>query len=144
MYAVILVFHSVYYGGLGGGARLETLTVSSNGASFLFTWENFQFLLPLGVGFDDLETLGNLPELKDLTAVLLPESGYAPFNPPDWLAGLEPQLYMLSVGAGNLDGLPDKETLDAVVGYTLLRTDRHGWIHLSTDGQQLWVEVERE
>jgi hypothetical protein len=28
-------------------------------------------------------------------------------------------------------------------GYTLLRTDRNGWIELSTDGEQMWVEVER-
>jgi hypothetical protein len=30
-----------------------------------------------------------------------------------------------------------------VEGYTLLRTDRIGWIELTTDGQQMWVEVER-
>ena len=30
------------------------------------------------------------------------------------------------------------------MGYTLLRTDRNGWIQLSTDGEQLWVEVERD
>jgi hypothetical protein len=27
-------------------------------------------------------------------------------------------------------------------GYTILRTDRSGWIELSTDGEQMWVEVE--
>jgi hypothetical protein len=27
--------------------------------------------------------------------------------------------------------------------YTVLRTDRNGWIELTTDGQQMWVEVER-
>jgi hypothetical protein len=38
--------------------------------------------------------------------------------------------------------LPD--ILDAVEGYTLLSTDLNGWIHISTDGEQLWVEAERE
>jgi hypothetical protein len=28
-------------------------------------------------------------------------------------------------------------------GYAVLRTDRNGWIELSTDGEQMWVEVER-
>jgi len=28
-------------------------------------------------------------------------------------------------------------------GITLLRTDRHGWIEITTDGEKLWVEVER-
>ena len=32
----------------------------------------------------------------------------------------------------------------AGAGGHLLRTDRKGWIELSTDGEQLWVEVERK
>jgi predicted membrane metal-binding protein len=28
-------------------------------------------------------------------------------------------------------------------GINSLRTDRNGWIELSTDGEQMWVEVER-
>jgi beta-lactamase superfamily II metal-dependent hydrolase len=47
------------------------------------------------------------------------------------------------VVAGDREGLPSLETLAAVEGYTLLRTDRNGWIQLSTDGEQLWIEVER-
>jgi hypothetical protein len=33
--------------------------------------------------------------------------------------------------------------LEAVRGRTLLRTDRNGWIDLSKDWEQMWVEVER-
>jgi hypothetical protein len=29
-------------------------------------------------------------------------------------------------------------------GITLLRTDRNGWIMLTTDGERLWVEVEKQ
>ena len=29
-------------------------------------------------------------------------------------------------------------------GTTLLRTDRYGWIELSTDGAALWVDVEKK
>jgi hypothetical protein len=39
---------------------------------------------------------------------------------------------------------PDAEMLEAVQGYSLLRTDRNGWIHLSTDGERMWLEVERK
>jgi hypothetical protein len=39
--------------------------------------------------------------------------------------------------------LPSPETLEAVEGYSLLRTDRNGWIELSKDGEQMWVEVAR-
>ena len=48
------------------------------------------------------------------------------------------------VAAGDRRGLPDAELLAAVQGRTLLRTDRDGWIELTTDGEQLWVEVEQE
>jgi hypothetical protein len=34
--------------------------------------------------------------------------------------------------------------LEALKGRTLLRTDRNRWIELSTDGEQIWVEVERK
>jgi len=32
----------------------------------------------------------------------------------------------------------------ALQGFTLLRIDQNGWIELTTDGEQLWVEVERK
>jgi beta-lactamase superfamily II metal-dependent hydrolase len=51
---------------------------------------------------------------------------------------------LLSVASGDRQGLPDAETLDALQGYTLLRTDCNGWIVLSTDGEQMWVDVERK
>ncbi len=56
---------------------------------------------------------------------------------------LSPQVVLLSVAAGDREGRPDPETLEAVDGYTLLRTDQNGWIELTTDGDRLWVEVER-
>ena len=52
-------------------------------------------------------------------------------------------LILLSVAAGDRDGQPDPDALQAVAGYNLPRTDQHGWIELSTDGERLWVEAER-
>jgi hypothetical protein len=37
--------------------------------------------------------------------------------------------------------MPSDETLEACEGYTLVRTDQKGWIELSTDGEQMWVEA---
>jgi len=51
---------------------------------------------------------------------------------------------LFSIAAGNREGLPSPETLQTIKGYTLLRTDRNGWIELTADGEQLWVEVERK
>jgi len=67
----------------------------------------------------------------------LADSGYAPLNPPQWITRLHLQLSILSVLAADPEGLPDPETLSALQNYPLLRTDRSGWIHVSTDGTHM-------
>jgi hypothetical protein len=52
-------------------------------------------------------------------------------------------MVLLSIAAGDREGRPSPETLEAMQGSTLLRTDRSGWIELTTDGEMMWVEVER-
>ncbi len=129
---------------LGQGAFLRLLAVGRRGAVLLLEWEHFRVLLPVGLDFEILEDLQSQPELRGLTALLLAESGYAPVNPNEWIEKLAPQIVLLSVAAGDLEGLPSPETLAAVDGYNLLRTDRNGWIELTTDGEQMWVEVQRK
>ncbi|MBN2502972.1 MAG: ComEC/Rec2 family competence protein [Anaerolineales bacterium] len=128
---------------LGQGARLEVLSVSERGMILLLQWEHFRALLPLGADFAALEELRMGKEIGPVTALLLADNGYAPLNPPQWIANLNPGVVLLSVEAGDYDGLPSPETLETVAAYNLLRTDQNGWLHLSTDGEQLWVEVER-
>ncbi len=128
---------------LGSGAALRVLAVSRRGAVLLLEWGSFRALLPIGLDFDSLESLQNDPDLNAVTALLLADCGYAPVNSPEWIAKLQPQVVLLSVGAGDPDGRPSPETLDATSDYSLLRTDQNGWIELTTDGQQMWVEVEK-
>jgi beta-lactamase superfamily II metal-dependent hydrolase len=128
---------------LGQGARLDVLTAGPRGAALLLEWGDFRLLLPIGIDFDSLERLQADPSLAPVTALLLAESGYTPANPPEWIEKLRPQVVLLSVAAGDREGRPDAETLEAVEGFTLLRTDRNGWIEITTDGEQMWVEVER-
>lgn len=74
---------------------------------------------------------------------MLADSGYTPANPPEWIGKLSPEVVLVSVAAGDREGRPDSETLEALEDYTLLRTDRDGWIELVTDGEQMCVEVEK-
>ena len=128
---------------LGEGAILRVLSGGKRGAVLLLEWGSFHALLPVGLDFESMGSLQTDNSLAPVTALLLGDSGYAPINPPEWIARWRPQLVLVSVGAGDRRGLPDPETLEAVQGYTLLRTDQNGWIHLSTDGEQMWVEVEK-
>jgi beta-lactamase superfamily II metal-dependent hydrolase len=82
--------------------------------------------------------------IPDMTAVLLADGGFSAVNPPEWLGQLRPWLVMISVEAGNNRGLPSPTVLQTLEGTTVLRTDLHGWIELTSDGKQLWVEVERD
>jgi len=126
---------------LGQGARLEALDVGSRGATLLLTWNSFRALLPLGLDFEGLEAMLRSGVAGRADVLLLADSGFAPLNPPEWIEALDPRLALLSVSAADRQGLPDAETLDALQGRTLLRTDRNGWIEISTDGEQMWVEV---
>ena len=128
---------------LGSGAALEVLSESARGAVLLLSWENFRLLLPNGANFEDIETLQPNTAMRNMTAVLLAESGYAPLNPPGLIDHLHPQLALLSVAPADRDGLPSPETMQALEGYNLLRTDENGWIEITTNGEQLWVEVEK-
>ena len=98
----------------------------------------------MGLTFEDIEALDDGRQLGAVTALLLADNGYAPLNPPLWLANLCSQVVLLSVAAGDFDGLPSPETLAALEGFTMLRTDQNGWIEITTDGQEMWLQVERD
>jgi len=129
---------------LGNGGTLKVLTTGPRGAILLLEWGNFRALLPIGADFESLEALHMGKTVGPVTALLLAESGFAPLNPSEWIKNLRPQIALLSVDAGNREGFPPPETLEALDGISLLRTDQNGWIHLMTDGEQLWAEVERK
>jgi beta-lactamase superfamily II metal-dependent hydrolase len=76
--------------------------------------------------------------------LLLADSGYAPSNPEEWIKRANPQLIVLDVAAGDENGMPSQDTLKAVGGYTLLRTDMNGWISIATDGETMQVEVQKK
>ncbi len=107
-------------------------------------WQGFRALLPVGMNFDTLAELENGKKIGTVTMLLLADSGFAQVNPPEWIAALHPRLAILSVAAGDPDGLPDQSVLDELTGTTLLRTDRNGWIEVSTDGVGMWVDVEKK
>lgn len=129
---------------LGEGAVLRVLSVSPRGAVLSLEWGNFKVILPIGVRYDTFEELENGTRLGPATALLLAESGYSPSNPTGWLRNIQPGMYLLSVAAGDFDGRPSPGLLKTLQDANILRTDAMGWITLSTDGQEVWVSVERK
>ncbi|WKZ46793.1 MAG: ComEC/Rec2 family competence protein [Anaerolineales bacterium] len=128
---------------LGEGATLKILTVGPRGSVILIEWQNFRALLPVGMSFEALDELQNGASVGPVSVLALADAGYAPSNPPEWFANLNPELIVLNVAAGDINGMPDAETLETIKDYSLLRTDQNGWIEITTNGEQMWVNVER-
>ncbi len=139
------IHYAVVGGGLdlGNGGRLEVVDITPRGAVLLLSQGNFRALLPIGA---DLETLSRLEygkKIGGVSVLLLADSGNVLLNPPEWIAALYPQIVLLSVAAGDPNGLPSPQTIKNVEGYTLLRTDVNGWIEIVSDGVQCSVAVQR-
>ncbi len=128
---------------LGDGAFIEVQAEGPRGSVLLLQYENFSMLLPLGVNEEAYESIEYGNTVGTVDVFLLADAGYGPSNPPDILENVNPQLVVLSVAAGDPDGLPAEELLESLEGYSMLRTDRSGWISVITDGHELRVEVER-
>jgi len=128
---------------LGDGATLTVLTTGPRGAVLLLEYQNFRALLPVGMSFEALDELRYGKDIGPVSILALADAGYAASNPEEWVINLNPELVVLSVDAADQNGLPDSEVLKAVKDYALLRTDQNGWIEISTNGAQMWVNVER-
>jgi beta-lactamase superfamily II metal-dependent hydrolase len=128
---------------LGDGATLTVLTTGPSGAVLLLEYQNFRALLPVGLSFEALDELQYGESVGPVTVLLLADSGYAASNPEEWIVNLNPELVVLSVSASDENGMPDSEVLEMVKDYAFLRTDLNGWIETSTNGSQMWVDVEK-
>ena len=128
---------------LGDGATLKVLTSGPRGAIVLVEWGKFRAVLPLGMSFEALDELRAGADIGPVSLLSLADSGYSVSNPPEWINNLNPELVVLDVSAADENGMPDREVMDLLKDYDLLRTDRNGWIDVATDGSQMWVNVER-
>ncbi len=129
---------------LGKEAFIEVLDEGPRGGVLRIEWKDFRLVLPTGVDVDSMSRLEYGEHLDPADVLLLADAGYAPSNPSTWIENLNPQLVVLTVSAGDPDGRPDEEALESVSGRSLLRTDLNGWISISTDGEKMWVQAEKE
>ncbi|HMV29765.1 MAG TPA: hypothetical protein PKE23_10290, partial [Anaerolineales bacterium] len=125
------------------GAFIEVQAAGPRGSVLLVEYGSFRALLPIGVSEGTFESLEFGNAIGKVDVLLLADSGFAPSNPPDLLENLNPQLIVLDVAAGDPDGLPSQDVLDMLEGYSLLRTDRNGWVDVRTDGTEMRIQVER-
>jgi len=115
----------------------------NNAIVLRLTWGNASFLFTSDITEAAERTLltSNQPLLS--TVLQVPHHGSASSTSSAFLAAVNPQFALISVGAGNRFGQPAPEVLDRLSGRRLLRTDEHGTVELITDGQVMWVRADR-
>jgi beta-lactamase superfamily II metal-dependent hydrolase len=104
----------------------------------LLEWGNFHALLPVGQGSPEP---GSLPAgLSPVDVLLVRGSGPDWISSPEWIDRLDPLVVLYT---GDQLTWPEAETSRVLKGRNVLRTDQNGWVHVSTDGERMGVEVER-
>jgi len=77
------------------------------------------------------------------TALKVAHHGSVGSTSAQFLAAVEPQIAVISVGENNNFGHPDEELVVRLEQVETYRTDQNGTISFSTDGERLWVETEK-
>jgi competence protein ComEC len=101
------------------------------------------FLLASDIGKRSEEDI--LENLEEIESQLLksPHHGSNSSSSPEFLEKVSPQIVVISVGEGNWYGLPDPEVIARYekTGAKIFRTDLHGAVEVSSDGQRLFIQT---
>ena len=66
---------------------------------------------------------------------------------PQFLAAVDPEVAVISVGADNPFGHPSPEVVERLIGRlgedNVYRTDEDGTVEFITDGESLWVSANK-
>jgi competence protein ComEC len=101
------------------------------------------FLLASDIGKRSEEDI--LENIKEIESQLLksPHHGSDSSSSQEFLEKVSPQIVVISVGEGNWYGLPDPEVIARYekMGAKIFRTDLHGAVEVSSDGQRLFIRT---
>jgi len=119
----------------------------NNGTVLCLKADNISFMLTADIRFEaELHLITRRAALKS-TVLKVAHHGSDTSTSQELLSAVDPQIAVLSVGADNKFGHPSDEIvnrLDNKLGQeNIYRTDHHGTIRFTTDGQRLWVSTTR-
>jgi competence protein ComEC len=120
------------------------VSLKGNDAS-LVTWLTFgsvSFLLTADVEAAGEAALIRSGRLQSCTVLKAAHHGSKTSTLQEFLALTDPQVVVISVGAGNPFGHPSPEVLARLAGRPMFRTDQSGTVEIASDGTRLWVKTE--
>lgn len=144
---------------LGDGAVIEVLNpatpllsgtesdLDNNGVVLRIVMGKVSFLLTADTMWEaEFELVAHRADLNS-TVLKVAHHGSNTSTTPQFLAVVDPQLAVISVGEDNRYGHPTPEVmtrLEQKVGSeNIYRTDKQGTIEFITDGERLWVKTEK-
>ena len=119
--------------------------MDNNGVVLHISMDNISFLLTADIMWEAEFEL--ITQRVDLTSTVLKVAhcGSDTSTTPEFLAVVNPQIAVISVGEDNPYGHPSPEVikrLERKLGSeSIYRTDKQGTIEFITDGERLWVEM---
>jgi competence protein ComEC len=117
--------------------------VNNNSVVLRLTCGNASFLLPGDIEEEaENRLLAQRANIKG-TVLKVAHHGAKTASSSRFLAAVDPQVAIISVGAENRFGHPHQETLDRLTNINIYRTDLQGTIEIITDGRKLWIKTER-
>ena len=121
--------------------------MDNNSVVLHISMDNVSFLLTADIMREaEFELITQRVDLAS-TVLKVAHCGSDTSTTPEFLAVVNPQIAVISVGEDNLFGHPSPEVmaqLKARIGSeSIYRTDKQGTIEFITDGKRLWVEVKK-
>jgi competence protein ComEC len=106
-------------------------------------YKNISFLFPGDIEKETEYRLVNLPFLEPVDVLLVPHHGSRTSSSLEFLNRLRPRIAVFSVGFENPFRLPSGQVLKRyqALGAKIYRTDQHGAITISTDGERIEVDT---
>ena len=140
---------------LGNGIEMEVLNppeglwegtsddVDNNGVVLRLSWGKLSFLFTADIREDvEFELIGQRANLKS-TVLKVAHHGSETSTSQQFLAAVDPEVAVISVGADNSFGHPSPEMVERLIGRlgedNVYRTNEDGTIEFVTDGERLWL-----
>jgi competence protein ComEC len=140
---------------LGNGITMEVLNppedlfegtshdVDNNGLVLRLSWGLVSFLFTADIREEtEFELIGQRANLKS-TVLKVAHHGSETSTTSQFLAAVDPEVAVISVGADNPFGHPSPEVVERLIDRlgedNVYRTDEDGTVELITDGKRLWV-----
>ena len=144
---------------LGHGIRIEVLNpppelfqgtshdVDNNGVVLRLVWGKVSFLFTADIRQEaEFELIGQRANLRS-TVLKVAHHGSKTSTLPQFLAAVDPEVAVISVGANNPFGHPSPEVAERLAERLgkdkVYLTSENGTIEFITDGERLWVRAER-